>query len=87
MHTQIGQSNVNGDLRLVNNHQATRGGGRLEIFLHNQWGTVCNDNFGLTEGTVACNQLGYISAIRVGITRTLGYDTITIIIMNIYLLF
>ena len=33
--------------------------GILEIFVRNQWGTVCNDYFGEEEATVACSQLGY----------------------------
>ena len=69
----VGQAN--GDIRLVDTHPTSRGGrggGRLEIFVNNEWGTVCNDDFGIREGNVACNQLGYISATNVGIVKTLG---------------
>ena len=33
--------------------------GRLEIFVHNRWGTVCRNHFGSSEALVACSQLGY----------------------------
>jgi len=34
--------------------------GRVEIFYNGAWGTVCKDNFGDTEATVVCNELGLI---------------------------
>ena len=33
--------------------------GRLEVFLNNKWGTVCNDRFDMADGSVACRQLGF----------------------------
>ena len=33
--------------------------GILEIFVNEQWGTVCDDYFGSDEAIVACSQLGY----------------------------
>ena len=47
-------------------------GGRLEIFLLGEWGTVCDDGFGSLEGDLACIQLGYRSASRVGNVGELG---------------
>ena len=33
--------------------------GRLEVCFNGEWGTVCDLNFGITDGTVFCRQLGY----------------------------
>ncbi len=61
----------NGDLRLV----GTSNSGRLEIYLSTQggWGTVCDDSFDLFEGDIACRQLGFLYADRVGNVEELGH--------------
>ena len=48
---------VNGDIRLQNGTQPFNG--RLEICLNGTWGTICNNQFGGVDASVACRQLGF----------------------------
>ena len=44
-------------MRLVGGPNPSRG--RVEVFYDNQWGTVCDDDFGNTDAAVICRMLGY----------------------------
>ena len=53
----------NGDVRLAG-YGATHLWGRLEIYLNDTWGTICDDTFHLKEADVACRQMGLGYAIN-----------------------
>ena len=45
-----------GNIRLAGS--SVQGEGRLEISYNGVWGTVCDDNFGDVDASVACSMLG-----------------------------
>ena len=46
---------------LVGGH--TRNEGRVEVFVNNQWNTICDDSWDLQDANVVCRQLGFSEAI------------------------
>ena len=58
-----------GDLRLAD---GSSNAGRLEIYVREEWGTVCSDDFDLIDAMVACRQLGFSDATRHGPVPELG---------------
>ncbi len=48
---------VNGNIRLVDGSVPSEG--RIEICIHNSWGTVCHNGWDYNDANVLCGQLGY----------------------------
>lgn len=50
-----------GNIRLLggrNGHE-----GRVEVFVDGEWGSVCDDSWGLQDAQVVCRQLGFPGAL------------------------
>ena len=57
-------------IRLVGG--STQYEGRVEVFINRQWGTVCDDLWGLNDAHVVCRQLGYGPATSFTTSATFG---------------
>ena len=49
--------------------------GRVEVFASGQWGTVCDDGWGLTDASVVCRMLGYQRAVGAPLQAYFGSGT------------
>ena len=46
--------------------------GRLELYYDVTWRTICANDFRLYEADLACVQLGYLNAEKIGPAQSLG---------------
>ncbi|XP_063960869.1 deleted in malignant brain tumors 1 protein-like isoform X4 [Lytechinus pictus] len=58
------------DVRLVNGNNASEG--RVEVYHEGQWGTVCDDRWGLATAGVVCRMLGFPGASSAPINAHFG---------------
>ena len=66
--TRIWNSPYDGQIRLQDAQLTNQG--LVEVYCNGQWGTVCDDGFGLTDANTVCRQLGY--------TGAAAYDTLSL---------
>lgn len=73
--TSINFSFAASPVRLVSDdfRTANLSAGRLEIFIGNQWGTICGHNFDNADAEVACRQLGFERSNTFSLASQLGY--------------
>ncbi|XP_021271780.1 scavenger receptor cysteine-rich domain-containing group B protein [Numida meleagris] len=70
-----------GQIRLVSGADACQG--RVEIFYQGSWGTVCDDDWGLSDASVVCKQVGCGQALEYKSNAYFGYGTGHILLDNV----
>lgn len=74
--TQVGNIYNDYTMRLVDcDGKETYTAGRVEIFYHERWGTVCGDQFDNAAAQVVCYSLGYNRSRAMSIYETFGGST------------
>ncbi|KAK9536167.1 hypothetical protein VZT92_005975 [Zoarces viviparus] len=70
-----------GTIRLVSGQNACQG--RVEVYHQGVWGTVCDDDWGLKNAQVVCQQIGCGSAVYAHTNSYFGYGTGQILLDNV----
>jgi len=70
-----------GRIRLVSGADACQG--RVEIFYQGSWGTVCDDDWGLSDASVVCKQVGCGPALAYKSNAYFGYCKGHILLDNV----
>jgi hypothetical protein len=50
-------------VRLVDGGTGFTSSGTVEVYLNNEWGTICADEIAVNEADTICRQLGYTNAV------------------------
>uniref|UniRef100_A0A8U7N6E2 Uncharacterized protein n=1 Tax=Corvus moneduloides TaxID=1196302 RepID=A0A8U7N6E2_CORMO len=70
-----------GSIRLVSGPDTCQG--RVEIFYRGNWGTVCDDDWGLSDASVVCRQLGCGTALAATVLGSFGYGSGPVLLDNV----
>ena len=74
-------STADGEVRLVGGSVSSEG--RVEIFYNGQWGTVCDDLWGMNDANVVCRSLDFPGATEAVTRAGFGQGTGPILLDNV----